>query len=61
MGKKTDEDEAVCERIAAAEEKMQSRMLDWAAMNTGSWNADGLKALAPKLADAFSALDADVF
>ncbi|RIJ33305.1 hydrolase [Henriciella algicola] len=60
LGKKNSEDEAVCERIAAAENEMASRMLDWAGINTGSWNADGLKALAPKLADAFSALDAEV-
>ncbi|MCH2457170.1 MAG: M20/M25/M40 family metallo-hydrolase, partial [Henriciella sp.] len=60
LGKKNSEDEAVCERVAAAEDEMASRMLDWASINTGSWNADGLKTLAPKLADAFSALDADV-
>ena len=39
---------------------MQSRMLEWAAINTGSWNRDGLLELAPKLADAFSALDAEI-
>ena len=35
---KTSEDEAVCERIADAEARMQERTLDWAAINTGSWN-----------------------
>ena len=57
---KTSEDEAVCERIAAAEKRMQERTLEWARINTGSWNRAGLDQLAPKLADAFSALDADV-
>ena len=57
---KTSEDEAVCERIAEAEKRMQERTLEWARINTGSWNRAGLDQLAPKLADAFSALDADV-
>ena len=39
---------------------MQERTLEWAAINTGSWNRPGLDILAPKLADAFSALDADI-
>lgn len=56
---RTPEDEAICERVLALEETMQSRTLDWARINTGSWNRDGLEALAPKLADAFSALEAD--
>lgn len=57
---KTSEDEAVCERIADAEAHMQDRTLDWAAINTGSWNRAGLDMLAPKLADALSALKADI-
>ena len=57
---RTSEDEAVCELIAGAESRMQKRTLDWAATNTGSWNRQGLDALAPKLAEAFSVLDADV-
>lgn len=57
---KTSEDEAVCERVADAESRMQERTLEWAKINTGSWNRQGLDTLAPKLADAFSALDADV-
>ncbi|WP_084399601.1 hydrolase [Henriciella aquimarina] len=60
LTKKTSEDEAVCERIADAEKRMQSRTLEWAEINTGSWNKAGLDALAPKLAEAFSALDAEV-
>ncbi len=39
---------------------MQGRTFEWANINTGSWNRDGLDALAPQLADAFSALEADV-
>lgn len=54
------EDAAAGERLEAASESMLARTLDWAGTNTGSWNSDGLKAFAPRLADAFSALDADV-
>lgn len=57
---KTREDDAVREHIAGIEKKMQDRTLEWARINTGSWNRKGLDTLAPKLADAFSALDADV-
>ncbi|MEM5517102.1 hydrolase [Henriciella sp. AS95] len=57
---KTPEDEAICERIAASEERLQKRTLEWASINTGSHNRAGLDQLAPMLADAFSALDADV-
>ncbi|WP_084418448.1 hydrolase [Henriciella litoralis] len=57
---KTSDDEAVCARIADAENDIKQRMLDWSAINTGSWNREGLERLAPKLADAFSALDAEV-
>ena len=57
---RTPEDEAICERVSALEGTMQSRTLDWARINTGSWNRDGLETLAPKLADAFSALEADI-
>lgn len=39
---------------------MQGRTFEWANINTGSWNRDGLDALAPQLAEAFSALEADV-
>lgn len=57
---KTSEDEAICERVADLQDAMQGRTFEWAKTNTGSWNRAGLDALAPKLADAFSALDADV-
>lgn len=57
---KTSEDEAVCARIADAEERLQKRTLEWAAINTGSHNRAGLDELAPKLAEAFSVLEADI-
>lgn len=56
----TPEDKALCERVKAQHDTMLSRTLDWAMINTGSWNTAGLNQLAPKLADAFSRLDADV-
>lgn len=56
----TREDEAARERLAAAAAEMISRTRGWSAINTGSYNIDGLKMLAPKLADAFSALEAEV-
>lgn len=39
---------------------MQARTFDWAKVNTGSWNRDGLEALAPDMANAFSALEAEI-
>lgn len=60
LGHKTPIDIAICEDIVAMEDVMKSRTLEWANINTGSWNKDGLDQLAPKLADAFSVLDAEV-
>lgn len=57
---KTSEDEAVCDRILDLQTDMQARTFEWAKINTGSWNRAGLDALAPKLGDAFSALEADI-
>ena len=57
---KTADDEAICGRVADLEAAMQARTFDWAKINTGSWNRAGLEQLAPALADAFSALDADI-
>ncbi|MFN4024730.1 MAG: hydrolase [Hyphomonas sp.] len=54
------DDEAARERLAAAAGDMVARTRTWAAINTGSHNIAGLKTLAPILADAFSALDADI-
>lgn len=57
---KTADDEAICGRVADLEAAMQARTFDWAKINTGSWNRAGLEQLAPVLADAFSALDANI-
>ena len=56
------EDRAVCERLSdpAETQAMIDRTVDWSRINTGSWNTAGLKAFAPELAAAFSALDAEV-
>ncbi|MEO0753201.1 MAG: hydrolase [Pseudomonadota bacterium] len=56
----TREDEAARERLSDANAAMVDRTCNWSAFNTGSWNTSGLKAFAPTLTDAFSALDADV-
>ena len=54
------EDEAARERLNARASDMVTRTCDWAAINTGSLNTEGLRRMAPILADAFSELDADV-
>ncbi len=54
------QDEQARERLLAANDSMVSRTVAWSKVNTGSWNTAGLTAFAPKLADAFSELDADV-
>ena len=54
------EDEAARERLEARASDMISQTKQWAGINTGSWNIEGLKQLAPILADAFSELDAEV-
>ncbi len=54
------EDTAICARIAALEEVMQTRAIEWSQINTGSWNLSGLDRFAPKLAEAFGVLDAEV-
>lgn len=54
------EDEAAIEQLNAAQADMTARTVSWAEINTGSTNTPGLLELAPKLADAFSELDAKV-
>ena len=54
------EDRAARERLEGRSDAMLARTLDWARINTGSWNTAALKGFAPGLADAFSELDADV-
>ncbi len=60
LSQKTSEDDAICERVSDLQTAMQSRTFEWAKINTGSWNRAGLDGLAPKLGDAFSALEADI-
>lgn len=60
LSQKTSEDDAICERVSDLQTAMQSRTFEWAKINTGSWNRAGLDDLAPKLGDAFSALEADI-
>ena len=60
LTQKNELDHAICERIEALDTTMQERTLDWARINTGSWNREGLEALAPILADAYSVLEADI-
>ncbi len=54
------EDIAARERLEADSSLMVADTLAWAAINTGSENISGLRVLAPRLADAFSRLDAHV-
>jgi len=60
LAKLTAADEAARERLYAAVPDMLSRTRSWSAHNTGSLNTDGLRSFAPKLADAFSALEAEI-
>ncbi len=54
------DDRALQARLADQAQLIEARTLAWAAINTGSTNHKGLLTLAPKLADAFAALEADV-
>ena len=45
-------DEAALAATRSAQDFMLDRVTGWSAVNTGSWNADGLRDLAPKIADA---------
>ena len=60
LDQKTAEDDAICERLAALGPIMRERAIEWARINTGSWNRAGLDTLAPQLAAAFEQLDADI-
>ncbi|WOI54746.1 hydrolase [Parvularcula sp. LCG005] len=60
LSKLNDDDRAIMARLEAAADTMLSRTIEWAKINTGSYNTDGLYQLAPVIADAFRALDADV-
>ena len=54
------DDAAARERLKARAGAMVEQTLSWSAINTGSWNTEGLLKLSPMLADAFSELDAEV-
>lgn len=56
----TPDDEAARERLYAAAPAMLARTRAWSAHNTGSNNTAGLNSFAPKLAEAFSDLQADI-
>lgn len=60
LSKLTADDESARERLYAAAPDMIERTRAWSAHNTGSTNTDGLRRFAPKLADAFAALEADI-
>ena len=56
----TVEDEAAIARLNDQTDRMIAQTVEWSGINTGSTNTSGLKAFAPKLADALSVLDADI-
>lgn len=60
LSEMTRDDEALCERLSSVRDAMIARTKEWSAINTGSWNVEGLKTFAPRLADAFSALEAEI-
>lgn len=45
-------DRAALDHVSTRQDAMLARVLGWAAINTGSWNKDGLNVLAPMIADA---------
>lgn len=45
-------DRAALDHVGTRQDAMLARVLSWAAINTGSWNTDGLSVLAPMIADA---------
>ena len=56
----SDADRNALARIDGLGPDLTEQTVKWARTNTGSWNADGLKALAPVIAQRFKALDAEV-
>lgn len=53
-------DRAALDHVATRQDAMLDRVLGWVAVNTGSWNADGLKQLAPSIAEALRETGAEV-
>ena len=60
LGDLTDLDKAALDTLAKRQEAMLTRTIAWSKINTGSYNADGLQAFAPKLATAFGETEAAV-
>ncbi|MCM8556349.1 hydrolase [Sphingomicrobium sediminis] len=60
MGELTTEESALVEAAKAGHDQAFARTQDWAAINSGSRNLDGLASVAGKLADAFSALPGEL-
>ncbi|WP_370338667.1 hydrolase [Parvularcula marina] len=56
----TPEDDAALTRLRAENDTMLARTIEWARINTGSHNIEGLKAFFPMLKAAFEELDAEV-
>jgi len=60
LGELTDLDQATLDKLAARQDAMLARTIAWSKINTGSYNAEGLKTFAPMLAEAFAETDAVV-
>ncbi|MFC7290655.1 hydrolase [Hirschia litorea] len=60
LASKTPEDDIALQMIRDRQDAMVAQTVEWAKINTGSWNAQGLLKFAPLLVDAFSVLDAVV-
>lgn len=60
LGELTAADSAALALVREREAEMLARTLDWARINTGSWNADGLMRFAPLLGEALGELGMNV-
>ncbi len=56
----TKADSAVLAQVRERQDAMLQRTLDWARINTGSWNADGLGRFAPLLGEAMRDMGMEV-
>lgn len=59
LDKLSTEDEAILERLSKKQAGMIKRTIDWATVNTGSWNQAGLLELSYKILSVLPELDAD--
>ena len=60
LGELTDLDQAALGGLAKRQDAMLTRTIGWSKVNTGSYNADGLKTFAPMLKEAFAETEAVV-